>query len=317
MRRRWASLIIAAILALTAALVVVIDGASAPDTTAAGLHAGGLYICPQEFPYAAYWNLKRVYAPGYPGQIPRATRPVCYASASAATGAGYALERLPPKQTRVGPVYFISADPSVTNACRHARRTVGYGIDCPGVLPAQWVAQRGCPRAQCRVFRLNGQFSTAPDYVGTQPGLGFIAVWAVPAWGRPTSGVLCAGELRATRTTVRGHRGSWLSCPAVTGASTGEIGLRWREGSVYYSVYAGGDSDVNRQLVLYVASHLVRLPPTRRSAAALSARRRAARRAAGAKAHRKRSASAGKRPRRRRGRSQRHTGRPPVSSSRA
>lgn len=183
-----------------------------------------------------------------------------------ARAAGYATAPVPSGAVVIGGLHVVRAGRSVAAACRRARGLLRYPIYCPTRLPATWQPAGSCParsagdrRRGCRVFKLVGYFDAPPEYVGSEPNEGHVNFWAMPTAERLIYGGGCPDASPTRRLRFRGHPGAFSRCPEGSSLDSGHLVLEWSEGAISYGVSAHGFTDVNRRLVVYLATHLKRL----------------------------------------------------------
>jgi hypothetical protein len=248
---------------IVGALVTVISGcrggSSRSDKPALPplrpLKIGEMYVCPYDF--VAYTSPRRVFYPrGHPARPSKTVRPTeCFASSRDARAAGYVSAPVPPNSALIGGIYIVPASQSLIKTCRRAQNMLPYPIYCPTRVPSGWHGDV-CPVAGCGVFKLIGFFDAPSDYVGSEPNQGHINFWGMPTRDRDTFGGGCPGTAPTRRIQFRGRPASFFNCPEGSSLDSGHVLLEWHEGRFAYGVSAHGVSDVNRQLVLYLARHI-------------------------------------------------------------
>jgi hypothetical protein len=185
----------------------------------------------------------------------------CFATADAATAAGYVQAATPRGDEVVDGVYLVPTGDALLARCRAAVARLGFAVPCPRLAPFNWLFSGGFTAPG--LFVLTGGFSPSPPgYVGVstgfgQPDEGHLNVWAIPArlFG-PSRFDYCLGGRAAGSTSVDGHAAGWFACPEGSGLDGGHIDLRWRGGKVVYTVSIHGQTQVNKDLDIAVAEHL-------------------------------------------------------------
>lgn len=245
-----------------AAAAASLPGGSSPPVRLAG--GGGL--CPVSYPYVADASKQLVYPPNYPGSaLAKARVTSCFASASDARAAGYAIAPPPDGDTVLGGLYLAPAPAAVRRTCEAAQRRAHAVIYCPTRLPAPWL--RGgpaCPLAGCSVLSISGSFAATAAYVGSSAGIGDLTIWEGPARQLRVylpyfAGCGFGADPRPIgHASFRGHPAAWYRC-SMSADSPGSL-LAWRIGGEAYGITADGPARVRDRLVDYIAAHLVRSP---------------------------------------------------------
>jgi hypothetical protein len=258
--RRMIGVAAVALIATSGALAAV--SLFSGSTTPVHLY-GGTDLCPADYDVAAQVSTRLFYPPNYPGHEISAGDVRCFASAQYARQAGYRLAPVPHGYTQVGPIYFAATPASITRTCETAQHEIRAVVYCPTRLPAPWIhplLNWDCPTADCGVplLSLSGSFPATSSYVGSAAGEGEVTIWSATAsQERAFPYVLyecdTAPQLLGS-TRFRGHPAAWYRCSIFGSTSTV---LKWNIGKQAYQISADGPRAVSRELVSYIASHLV------------------------------------------------------------
>jgi hypothetical protein len=283
--RRQRALGVGAAVLLLATLVVtgrLLNGtpsgpAPAPARTdlAAPYRLGDSLRCPLGHPVLAMAN-HHSYPPGHPAAPPAGAAAVaCYQTAEQATADGYPPAPLPPGALEIGGVYLVPTGPAVRAGCRRAANRVGFAVPCPGLLPtaapgtappAYCDQQGGCARGQGIALRLEG-FRVPPGYVGAERrAYGWLEIEAWRARGSGSGGVLdprlaCHTQRQAGTISVERARATVAFCAGELPPLGGAVVARWRQHGTAVLVSVQGWTEVNRRLVIAVATHLRSVRP--------------------------------------------------------
>ena len=225
-------------------------------------HVGGVWLCPQTAPVAAFGHVD--YPPYHPAPPPKTRRPArCYDTLATARAQGGTVAPAPPGGMLVSGVYLVPPDASLARICRSSARRADVQVPCPTLIPgagySAFCIPNGC--ASRGAFVLEGSFSGPPSYAGVGPGTGHLWVIAFNA----DSGVWPASTLIGGRTvghvTVRGRPGRYLEFPEGSELNSGHVVLVWRAGGVTYAVSLHGHTPLNERLDLLIARHLHMVAP--------------------------------------------------------
>jgi hypothetical protein len=243
--------------------------------------AGGLYLCPQDAPYAAYRRMaSHFYPPNHPVHPGLAVQPDwCYRTPAEAEAAGYTLGLPGPQAREVDMVYLVEVDLRLYEDCWRAARELGFSVPCPGILPNPATGERpfrcpsensgpqlsctyrgvdstGVPTGRTYFVIQLANFAVPPSWFASAPAL-LIAAWrsdaSLPILGTGTFECTRAGRIR--RMFVRGNDAWSFPCRfadsySVSGASI----LQWREGGVINQVAVFGPDATARELAWWVAT---------------------------------------------------------------
>jgi hypothetical protein len=244
-----------------------------PAATAvdAPYRVGGRTFCSARRPVLATSD-GRSYPPGHPARPRPDAGPVaCYQTSEQATAAGYAPAPLPPGALHLDGVYLVPSSPRLHRQCRQAAEQLGFALPCPMVLPAAApgapppkLCQRPLPCGDSRAgFLLETTgFEVPSGYVGAYAAPAARLAVAAARW-QMASAVACVGERPLGPVRVRGTRGGLFQCPPDSGPHRGGILLRWRERGTVMALSVTGRSDLHRQVVLALATHLEVVPRRR------------------------------------------------------
>jgi hypothetical protein len=258
------------------------DRAGRPPSPAAGTTAanapyrlGDGWRCPLRRPVLAMAD-GRSYPPWHPTSPPADARAVaCHQTPEEAAAAGYPTAPPPAGGMVVGGVYLIPTDRAFRARCRPAADRLGFAVPCPGLLPvpARGTAppdlcgrQAPCDNAAGFILRQEG-FQVPASYFGIdKQAQGALELTAFPArQSAPVVDFACDTERRIGAVGVQGTRAELVACPGWS--SSGQMTLRWTQTGTRISLSLQGTSEVNRRLLVALATHLrlVR-PATVRSA---------------------------------------------------
>jgi hypothetical protein len=237
---------------------------------------GDGWRCPLRLPVLAMAD-GRSYPPWHPTRPPADAHAVaCHQTPEEAAAAGYPTAPPPAGGAVIGGVYLVPTDRAFRARCRPAADRLGFAVPCPGLLP---VPARGTARpdlcgreAPCDggagfILRQEG-FQVPAGYFGIdKQAQGALEITAFPA-RRPggVGNLACETERRIATMSVQGVRAVLVGCPGWS--SSGQMTLRWTQAGTRISLSLQGTSEVNRRLLVALASHLrlVRPAATVRSA---------------------------------------------------
>jgi hypothetical protein len=260
------------------------DRPARPPSTASGTTAaddapyrlGGGWRCPLRLPVLAMAD-GRSYPPWHPTRPPAGARAVaCYQTPEDAAAAGYPPAPPPAGGMVIGGVYLVPTGRAFRARCQPAADRLGFAVPCPGLLPipARGTAQPDlCGReAPCGggagfILRQEG-FQVPAGYFGIdKQAQGALELTAFST-RRPSRVVsfACETERPIATISVQGTRAALVGCPGWS--SSGQMTLRWTRAGTRISVSLQGTSEVNRRLLVALATHLrlVRPAATVRSA---------------------------------------------------
>jgi hypothetical protein len=196
-----------------------------PSGTAPGtpplVIASILFQCPASAPFALYGHV--FYPPTYPGLPAQTVRPTrCFATAAAASAAGYTIAPTPTGDLLIGGVYLVPTGAALLHRCEAAAARLRFAVPCPELAPFNWSSSGGW--ISPGLFVLSGGFSPTPrGYIGLpngfgQPQLGHLNVWAIPmSLFGPNRYDYCVEGRAVGTTSVGSHPASGSHVP--TGAA--------------------------------------------------------------------------------------------------
>lgn len=264
-RRTWLRrMLVATAIALMSssgalAAITALGGSSSPPVRV----YGGKSLCPAGYGVAGQVSTKLFYPANYPGHTLLAGDVMCFDSASHARRAGFRLAPAPAGDTTVGPIYLGHTDAEVTRTCEKATHETKAIVYCPTRLPTPWIhplINWDCPTANCNVpvLSLSGSFAAPRSDTASGAEDGQLTFWsASEVQIRMFRYVLfrCGTSPRLLGDAhFRGHRAAWYRCSIFGSMSTV---LKWHIGKEVYEISASGASRLSRELVRYVAAHLV------------------------------------------------------------
>lgn len=263
--RRGIGLIAASLVAASGALaaVSIFGGSVSP------VHLyGDRTLCPGAYDLVAELSTKLYYPPDYPGHLPTTGDVRCFVSARNARQAGFRLAATPSGDTRVGPIYFAPTPRAVRRTCQTAAREITAVVYCPGELPTPWfhpLVNWDCPTHDCQIplLSLTGNFTAPDSYAGSAPGIGEAMIWEASAAQQHDYPYVIYGcsssDDVVSRTSFRGHPAAWYRC-IIWERSTGTT-LEWHIGRQAYAISVEGPAATRRELVAFIAKHLIVVPP--------------------------------------------------------
>ena len=110
-------------------------------------------------------------------------------------------------------------------------------------------------------FVLVGSFPVPPGYVGVPNGPGIpegshLVIVAAPARTGSLAGRFCLHTRAGVKISVRGRAAEILDCPVGSALMSGHVALSWTEDGISTVASLHGHSDLNRQLVTSIATHM-------------------------------------------------------------
>jgi hypothetical protein len=222
------------------------------------------WACPNDRPVRAFAD-GHSYPAGHPRSPAEGSRPTrCFVSAAAAAAGGYPEAPLPAGSIEIGGVYLAPVDTELSARCRRIAQQLRFAIPCPGLLPTE---EGSAPGSTACAFGADacvwngafllddGMFIVPPAYHGVDGrAQGHLVLFAA---GSPTDQRLhCTGEHRIGMTRIHRAQAVAVACPKASEVNGGHLLIRWHEGSIFITLSLHGVNEVNRKLLIALATHI-------------------------------------------------------------
>ena len=196
------------------------------------------------------------YPPTHPERPLLRPRPdQCFATADEAETAGYQPVPPPAGGMVLARLYLVPPDEMMARECETAARRARIAVACPGLVPGHAGAVSLFSASRDEVI-LEGGFSGPAGYEGIGAGpTGHLWVMSAKPERAPDS-QSCSEPTPTGRTTVRGVRASWITCPQGAEFNSGHVVLVWIEDGVSYAVSLHGANPGNRRLARLLAERV-------------------------------------------------------------